>query len=79
MPKETVHGPGFKKSLIGELISHPTYGIGLVTSHMIYPYDSAEGVMCGSVYTVIWAGTDRNAKVGRDIIEASSVLDSERY
>ena len=79
MPKETVHVPEFKKSLIGKLISHPTYGIGLVTSHWIYPYDSAGFSTGGSVYTVIWAGTDRNAKVGRDIIEASSVLDSERY
>lgn len=79
MPKETVYRPGHEKPLIGSLISHPTYGIGLVTSHVIYPYDSVEGVTCGSVYTVVWAGTDRNARVGRDIIEASSVLDGERY
>lgn len=77
MPQETVYK--HKRSLIGQLISHPVYGIGLVTSHMIHPYDSADGLVADNVYTVIWAGTDMNAKVGRDIIEASTVLDSERY
>lgn len=82
MAKETVHNkwgtPAGEHSdtLIGRLIHHPVYGIGLVTSHTVYPTESC-GRPGGSVYTVMWSGHDTVDRVDRAVIADSHVLDTD--
>jgi hypothetical protein len=81
MAKETVYNrrgapaSEYSGALIGRLIHHPVYGIGLVTSHTVYPTESC-GRPGGSVYTVMWSGHDTVDRVDRAVIADSHVLDT---
>ena len=84
MAKETVHNRrgisalDYPGALIGRLIRHPVYGIGLVTSHTVYPAESC-GRPGGSVYAVMWTCHDAVDRVGRDVIADSHVLDANTH
>jgi len=79
MAKETVyyrHGISateYSGVLIGRLVIHPVYGIGLVTSYAVYP-DAACGRPGEAVYAIMWSGHGVVDRVGRDVIADCHVL-----
>lgn len=74
MPKETVYSTHTGRNLIGQLICHPVRGVGLVTGHMIYPYESVGSKAAGSVWTVLWTDADGLERVERHVISACTIL-----